>query len=48
MWWNDKIKTAVKRKAAAWKGVLAAGNKETKERCMEVYREVACACSIVW
>ena len=24
VWWNDEIKAAVKRKEAAWKGVLAA------------------------
>ena len=37
--WNDEIKAAVKRKEAAWKGVWAASDEETKERCMEVYRE---------
>ena len=36
--WNDKIKAAVRRKKAAWK-VLAASDKEAKERCMEVCRE---------
>ena len=39
MWWNDKIKAAVRRKENAEKGVLAASNEEIKERCMEVYRE---------
>ena len=39
MWWGDEIKAAVRRKEAAWKGVLAASNEETKERCMEAYRE---------
>ena len=39
MWWNDEIKVAVSRKEAARKGVLAASNEETKERCMEAYRE---------
>ena len=38
VWWNDEIKTAVRRKEAAWK-VLAASNKKAKQRCMEVYRE---------
>ena len=37
--WNEEIKPAVRRKEAAWKGVLAAIDKETKERCMEAYRE---------
>ena len=36
--WNDEIKAAVTRKEAAWKGVLAASDEETKERCMETYR----------
>ena len=31
MWWSDEIKAAVKRKEAAWKGVLAASDEETKE-----------------
>ena len=39
MWWNDEVKTAVRRKEAAWKEVLAASNEEAKERCMEVYKE---------
>ena len=34
LWWNDKVKAAVRRKE-----VLAASNEEAKERCMEVYRE---------
>ena len=33
------MKVAIRRKVAAWKGVLAARNEETKERCMEEYRE---------
>ena len=37
--WNDKIKAAVRRKEAAWKEVLAASNEETRERCIEAYRE---------
>ena len=39
MWWNDEIKPASRRKEAAWKGLLSASDEETKERCMEVYRE---------
>ena len=39
MWWNGEIKAAVMRKEAAWKEVLAASVEETKERCMEAYRE---------
>ena len=39
LWWNDEGKAAVRRKAAAWKEVLAASYEEAKERCMEVYRE---------
>ena len=40
VWWNDekKKKTAVRRKEAGWKGVLAVSNEETKERCMKAYR----------
>ena len=29
----------VRRKEAAWKEVLTASDEETKERCMETYRE---------
>ena len=36
---NDEIKTAVRRKEAAWKKVLAASEEEEKEGCMEAYRE---------
>ena len=39
MWWNDEIKTTVRRKEAAWKEVLASSDEKAKERCMEVYRE---------
>ena len=39
VWWNDEIKAAVRRKEVAWKEVLAASDKETKEGCMEEYRE---------
>ena len=40
VWWNNEIKPAVRRKESAWKGVLATSDEETKERCIEVYREV--------
>ena len=39
VWWKDGIKAAVRRKEAAWKGVLAPSDEETKKRCMEEYRE---------
>ena len=39
VWWNEEIKAAVRRKEGAWKGLLAASDKETKERCMEAYRK---------
>ena len=39
VWWNDEVKAAVRRNEAAWKEVLAASDEETKERCMEAYRE---------
>ena len=39
VWCNDEIKAAVRRKEAAWKRGLAASDEETKERCMEPYRE---------
>ena len=38
VWWNNEIRAAVRKKEAAWKGVLAANDEETKERCMEAYR----------
>ena len=34
-----QAKALVRRKEAAWKGVLAANDKEIKEICMEAYRE---------
>ena len=39
VWRNDEIIAAVRRKEAARKGVLAASDEETKESCMEAYRE---------
>ena len=39
VWLNDWVKAAVKRKEAAWKWVLASSDEESKERCMEAYRE---------
>ena len=39
VWWNNEVKTAVRRKEAAWKELLAASDKKAKERCMETYRE---------
>ena len=39
VWWDEEIKSAVRRNEAAWKGVLAASDEETKGRCMEAYRE---------
>ena len=39
VWWNNEIKTAFRRKEAAWERVLAASDEETKERCMKAYKE---------
>ena len=39
VWWNDEIKSAVRRKEAAWKEVLAANDEKEKERFMKMYRE---------
>ena len=39
VWWNYEVKALVRRKESAWKGVLAASEEETKDRCMETYRE---------
>ena len=39
MWWNNEIKTAVRRKEAGWKKVLSISHEETKERRTKVYRE---------
>ena len=39
VWWNDAVKTRIRRKEAVWKKVLAASDEEVKERCIEAYRE---------
>ena len=39
VWWNDKVKAAVRRKEAAWKVVLADSDEEAKKRCLEAYKE---------
>ena len=36
VWWNNEVKAAVKRKKAAWKEVLEAGDQDEKERWLEV------------
>ena len=41
VWWNDEVKAAIRRKVAAWK-VLVASDEETKERCMDAYKEEKC------
>ena len=46
VWWSDEVKPAVMRKEAAWKGVLAASDRERKERCMEVYKSILKICII--
>ena len=43
MWLSESgrrkpVKTAIRRKEAAWKKVLATTDEEPKERCMETYR----------
>ena len=39
MWWNDKAKAPVKRKETAWKEMLGVRDEDSKERCMEAYKE---------
>ena len=39
MWWNNEVKATVKRKEAAWKGMLGARDEDAKERCLKVYKE---------
>ena len=39
VWWNDELKTAVRRNEVAWKEVLAASDEEAKETCMEAKRK---------
>ena len=38
VWWDDKVKYAVRRKEYAWKK-LAVSDVEAKERYMEAHRE---------
>ena len=38
MWWNDQVKSTVK-KEAAWKEVLGDRDEDSKEICLEVYKE---------
>ena len=35
VWWNDEVKSAVRRKEDAWKEVLAANDEEAKRRYTE-------------
>ena len=37
--WDDGVKAGIRRREAAWKEVLAANDEETKEGCLEAYRE---------
>ena len=37
--WNDEVKAAIRRKEATWTYVFTTSDEESKERCMEVYRE---------
>ena len=46
VWRSNEIKVAVRRKEAAWKGVLAASVEETKERCMEEEKRKVKRCII--
>ena len=39
VWWNNEIKTAVKRQMADWKEELGGRDDDSKERCMETYKE---------
>ena len=39
VWWNDEVKTVVRRNEAAWREMLSASDEEAKERCMEACRE---------
>ena len=38
MWWNDQVKTGVKREEDVWK-VLGARDEDSWERCLEAYKE---------
>ena len=39
VWWNNDVKSTVRRKETAGEKALGAGDEEPKERCMEAYRE---------
>ena len=39
VWWNNKVKAAVKRMEVARKGLLGARDEDARERCLEVYKE---------
>ena len=39
VWWNDEREAVVRRNEAGLKGLLVASDKETKEICIEGYRE---------
>ena len=39
VWWNDEVKTTVKRKEESWKEVLGDKDEDAKQRCLEVWKE---------
>ena len=39
VWWNV-VKAAAERKEAAWKEVLRVRDEGSKDRCMEVFKEI--------
>src|SRR5678816_3363100 len=38
-WWNEEVMQVVKSKKEAWLNVLKANDEDSKERCLEVYKE---------